>query len=435
MSRPNLLSMARKEARALWPVWAASLAVCLAAGLSSPRLILPGRLAYFVGSAALAALAIGHEYTHGTLTALLSLPVNRRRLLMAKLLAVLPMLATLALLALTIGPGGPYFERGTVAGSLSVMTAVAVAPLLTMTCRSPLAGCVFALGVTGGLHLLSLGVVIAYVKFAGPPAMPLQLFGDRVLAGLLAATGIAAAGAGWRQFMALEALDGRGTDLAWPRWLRSSMALDEEAVVRPLRRSSPLLLLVRKELRLQQMSIAVALVNVLIWLAALGLTRDSPDSDGVLAVVAVLYGALIAVVIGALASAEERHLGTLAWQTLLPVAAWRQFAVKAAVTMALSLMLAFVLPVLLARGSLGFHWLNASMVLLLTIGSLFISSFSTSGLTALAVSAPALFVAAVLVGWGLDFARVGPGMALTMIAALAAAALWFAFVNHRSAKS
>lgn len=427
--------LVRKEARAVWPVWAATAGVCLAVGLvNQPRWIMPGYLAYFIGSVALAALAIGHEYTHGTLPALLSLPVGRGRLLLAKLLAVLPMLVTLAPLALAIAPRTLTSERGTVDVALSLLTAVAVAPWLTMICRSPLAGSVFAVGVAGGLHLVSLGVVIVYLRLAGLPGIPLQVFGDRILAALLIMSAVGGAIGGWRRFMALEAIDGRGTDLTWPRWLRSSMALDEERVIAPARRSRPYWLLVKKELRLQQMSMAVAIINVLFWLAALGLTRNAVASDNILAVVAMLYGGLIAVVIGALASAEERQLGTLAWQTLLPVAAWRQFAVKTIVALILSLLLGFVLPVLLARGELSFHWLNAAAVLLLTVGSFCVSSFCTSSLQAVAVSAPALFVIAVLLGWSINFTQTGPRLAITLLAGLVALALRFAYVNHRTVR-
>jgi hypothetical protein len=437
MTQPAMMPLVRKEARALWPLLAGSAAACLAAGLSDqPQLVMPGRASYFVGAAALSAMAIGHEYTYGTLPALLSLPIDRRRLLAAKLLAVLPMLIALAPLALMIGPGGPHFERVTVTGSLSLMTAVALAPLLTMICRSPLAGAVFALGLTGFFQIASIGLVIGYLKLGGTIAgWELSEVVDAVLGGLLIATSVLAAAAGWRMFITLEAIDGRGADVTWPRWLRSAMVLDEMAHVMPARRSAPLWLLVKKELRLQQMSVAVAAINVLIWLSALGVVGKSSESDGVLAALALLYGALIALLIGALASAEERHLGTLAWQTLLPVAAWWQFAVKTAVALALSLLLAFALPLLLARGELAVTWLHAAAVLLLTIGSLFVSSRCDSGLKAMAVAAPVLFVVAALVGWSIDFARVGPGMALTAIAGLAALALRFAFLNHRTARS
>jgi len=231
VSRPPLPGLVRKEARALWPIWAGCAAVCVAAAATGlPTFVMPGQLAYFVGSVTLAAMSVGHEYTAGTLAAQLSLPVERRRLIAAKLLALLPMLGSLGLLALAIGAGGPYFERGTIIGALSVVAAAALAPWLTMVCRSPLAGAVFALGIAGVMQLASLGAVLAWYRLAGTAAVNMQTLHDRVLAISLAAISVIAATAGWRTFIRLEATGGRDTHFAWPRWLRSAMTLDEAEV-------------------------------------------------------------------------------------------------------------------------------------------------------------------------------------------------------------
>ena len=56
-------------------------------------------LAYVLGSVALGALSMGHEYTGRTLTLLLSLPAHRRRLYLVKLGVLIAMLVTLGALA------------------------------------------------------------------------------------------------------------------------------------------------------------------------------------------------------------------------------------------------------------------------------------------------------------------------------------------------
>lgn len=436
MTRPGLFGMVRKEARALWPMWAATAAACVLVAIADQsRFTFPGRLAYFLGSVALAAMSVGHEYTHGTLPWLLSLPVDRRRIIIAKLLAVWPLLGTLALITLTAGPGGPYFERGRLIGALSVVAAVSLAPWLTMLCRNPLAGGVFALGVAGMLQLVSLGAVLAWGRLGGSMSLGLETLHDRVLETSLVATSLLGAVAGWRTFMRLEAAEAHDAPLTWPRWLRSRMAMDETGVAAPPRRSHPLWLLAKKELRLQQISIAVAAINVVVWLAAWSIVSESEAADGVLAVVGVMYGAMLAVLIGAVASASERQMGTHEWQQLLPVAAWRQWLVKTAVVLGLSLALSFVLPVLLARGNLDFIPLYAGAVVVLTIGGLFVSSLCQSGLQAMTLSAPALLVAATLLGWSLEFSRVGAGVAVAVALSLAVVAWGFAFVNHRTARS
>lgn len=436
MTRPALSGMVRKEMRALGLAWTGTAAACvLVAVADQPRLIFSGRLAYFLGSVALAAMSVGHEYTHGTLPVLLSLPVDRRRLIIAKLLAVLPMLGSLALLTLTIGPGGPSFERGNVVGGLSVLAAGALAPWLTMLCRNPLAGGVFALGLTGMLHFVSLEATAAWVRLGGSMSVGMQTIYDRVLVASLIAASLLGAVAGWRAFMRLEAAERHDTPLAWPRWLRSRMVLDEAGAETPAQRSHPLWLLVKKEVRLQQLSIAVAVINVLIWAAVRLIVSRSEANDAVLAAVGAGYGTLLAVVIGGVASASERQMGTLSWQQLLPFAAWQQWVVKTGVVVGLSLVLAFALPVLLARGELGFSPAHAGVVIILTIGSMFVSSLCRSSLQAIALSAPALLMAATLLAWSMDGAEPGAGGALAVATGVGLLAWWLAFVNHRTARS
>ncbi len=437
MTRLNPLWLSvRKEAHALWPAWAAGAVTVAVVGLlADSRLSMPGRLAYFVASVTLAALAIGHEYTHRTLSLLLSCPVDRQRLLGAKLLALVPMLLTLGALAFTVIPPGLPFDHGASDAALSTLCAVLMAPWLTMLCRNPLAGVVFAIGATGMLHIAALAVVIARYELIGPTRLGLAAFGEATLVTVLAAACALSAVADWRLFMRLEAIDGRDADVSWPRWLRSAITRADMDPLAAARRGHPIWLLVKKEFRIQQMSLVVAGINVLIWPALAALDDFAESSRPVMEVVGVLYGGLLAILVGALASAEERQMGTLEWQTLLPVAAWRQFAVKVAVALSLSLVLALGLPVLLAGGELSVSIWHAGAVLLLTIGSLYVSSLCGSGLKAMAVSAPVMFVLAVLLGWSFSFASVGRDAGLAAIAGLAALALWFAFVNHHTARS
>ncbi len=436
MSRPALWVMVRKEARALWLAWAVTAAACVIVAVAGqPQLTSSGRLAFFLGSVTLAAMAVGHEYSDGTLPLLLSLPVDRRRIIIAKLLAVLPMLGSLALVNATIGLGGPYFERGTLIGALSAVAAVSLAPWLTMLCRHPLAGTVFSLGVAGMLQLASLGAVLIWARLGGSMTLGLETLHSRVLVTSLIATSLLGAVAGWRTFIRLEAMQGPDAPLTWPQWLRSRMALDQAAVEARPRRERPLWLLVKKEVRLQHISIAVAAINVVIWFTARWLASDSEADDEVLAAVGIMYGVLLAVLIGAVASASERQMGTFAWQQLLPFPAWHQWLVKTAVVLGVSLSLAFVLPVLLARGDLAFNPAHAGAVVALTIGSLFVSSLCGSGLQALALSVPALLAIAALLVWSFSFLQAGPELALAAVAALTGVTWWFAFVNHRTARS
>ena len=79
MTSGRIAPRAAKELRALLPVWIASAGAIAAAALSGPSNHELGLLAYGFGSVTLGAQSVGHEYTGGTLTLLLSQPCSRRR--------------------------------------------------------------------------------------------------------------------------------------------------------------------------------------------------------------------------------------------------------------------------------------------------------------------------------------------------------------------
>lgn len=219
-----------------------------------------------------------------------------------------------------------------------------------------------------------------------------------------------------------------------------------------------------KELRLQRLALAIAGVYVIGYLVALKVT---PASDGdALTVITVFYAGLLARLIGALASAEERQMGTLEWQMLMPMAAWRQWAVKTATVLGLALLLCTALPWLLVslfppesttwlQRSAHFLWASTYvLIVVLTIGALYVSSLSGSGLWALLVSLPAFVGGAILIptaGGMIEravYANLGPshggwlsvqGMTSdrlmgVLLAVLTALALALALRNHRSAE-
>jgi hypothetical protein len=194
-------------------------------------------------------------------------------------------------------------------------------------------------------------------------------------------------------------------------------------------------MLVKKELRLQQMTFAVTAVWVVFWAVESALPRLIPGFVGLpLALVAVLFGALLSMLIGSLASAEERQLGTHEWQVLLPMAAWRQWIVKAGTALGLAALLSFALPVLLGGGGVFFNAWYGGVILFLTAGSLYVSSLCRSGLRALIVSA-ALMLAASTIQLRITASYTRPVVPLFGVpaAAVVILMLWFAFDNHRLA--
>jgi hypothetical protein len=158
-------------------------------------------------------------------------------------------------------------------------------------------------------------------------------------------------------------------------------------------------LLVWKELRLQQITFVVVGLYLLGWTAlAILVWTGARPADDALGMMSPMYGGMLAVLIGALSSAEERHHGTHEWQMLLPMAASRQWLVKVSVMLGLVLLFAVGLPYFLAAiaPSARVWWVPrvwpvfaAGLVLLASVG-LYTSSLCTSGVRALVFSLPVL---------------------------------------------
>lgn len=445
-----------KEARAQVPVFVASLIAIAAAGAFSRFLVL-GTFAYFLGSAALGALAIGHEYSHRTLGALLSQPVARHRLLLVKLGVLAPMLVVLSVVAAASSEARPP-DAALAFAVLPVLAGLFLAPWLTMVGRSPVAGAIFTLTLPG--LILSASALAFLVLYGHGPGEGFDLV--VVSRGTLALCAIGSVMT-WPAFLRLEAVDGAGPQMYLPQWFGRRNAVAEAVPASTTR--SPVWELVKKELRLQHMALAVTGIYLISWFAlTLSLRSEGIDADEVFTVLTLPYGGLMAMLIGALASAEERQLGTLEWQLLLPVAAWRQWAIKVATVVALALLLALGVPVLLAAvsGVRTFGWLRpelAAGVATLTIGGLYVSSLSGSGVGALLASVPALMGVVLFVeflfeypgaaafrmfasvsGWPSPRMAPSPGslrafsMSLWLISAsVVVLALRFGLTNHRSA--
>ena len=421
MTSGRLRPLAIKEIRALGPIWLAGACAMFVAAAGGFRGDALGLTAYSFGAVALGAHVIGHEYAHHTLATILSQPSSRPRLCLIKLGALLSTLLTLTAVAwvTVLGPG----QIDWVVSSLLV--SVCLAPLLAMACRTTVGGVVFAGALPFWISVLTerLGVLVVW--------------------GVTVAVCVAGALATWRLFMRLEAIDGRGADLRLPdAWRTTSAASASGHHARP---RHPLWLLVKKELHLQQMTFAVAGVWIVIWLAIGASTRLVPAFAAfplarAVGPLSILYGGLLALLIGSLASAEERQMGTLEGQLVLPMAAWKQWAVKAATVLGLAGMLSFAIPAALVAGRLGFSPWHAGTIAFLTAGSLYVSSLSSSGLRALLVSGPVMLTLNMITGrvaGGLLLPSAAGGGARAILAVagagVVALALWFAAENHRSA--
>jgi hypothetical protein len=201
------------------------------------------------------------------------------------------------------------------------------------------------------------------------------------------------------------------------------------------------------------MTFVVSGLYVAAWLAVVlvGESLFPTRRAGYMALATLMHAGAIPLLAGSLASAEERQLGTLGWQVLLPIAAWRQWAVKAAVALVLSLGLAIGVPAILyalfASGPepVRLGWPPAAAIAAVATLSLYASSLSTNGVRALLASASAiggsLLVAHITMNvmpiW-MPLAWDLPNAAWAVLYAASAAVfawlLWLGMKNHGSAE-
>ena len=445
--RPAFSPLIAKEVRALLPLWAGTMMALAAAFVWRERSYSDlGLVGYVFGVVSLGAHAVGHEYSHRTLPMLLAQPVPRWRLFAAKFLVVLAMLATIAVVAATVFSADRF--RGNEAPhlvALPILAAIFATPLFTILCRNTLAGAV--LGTSGPMTVWVLAMVAAWWGF-GIDADTVSAWFLRHWIALAIVVCPVFAALTWRAVTRIEAIEGMPATLTMPRWLGAPAGT---------RRHSPWRASFAKEIHLQQMTIAITLFYGVIWIVGVGLRQQTPASFMLpLEAVLLLYCLGLSIVIGALASAEERQQGTLEVQLLQPFSSRKQWIAKCVVTLGLSLLLGVALPAVLMSvitptdGSLPMlSYLGANIVLLvilLTAGSLYISSLVSSGVKAMAWSLPcgiaaALFIqtaqgAIVYVSTKLGSplpvdqteAAIVAARVLTLL--IVPALLWFGYVNH-----
>jgi hypothetical protein len=440
-SRAVTLTLASNELRALLPAWiigvlAASLAALThdqaGAGLTPLTLDAVHGLslvACVAATMALGARSIGHEYTHRTLGLTLMLPVGRGRLFLIKLgvlaALVVPLAAFMWLLDL--------FESLRVLPWLSAGAALFLAPAWTMLTRNQLAGATFAVSVPGVVL-----VVLAFLYDLFDQSTSAERAAREIWAWLMIPMLAGGAVLGWRQFMRLQAIDGGVLEHHLEWWIRTP---------RSARTERPLWLLVKKELNLQKMTLVLTALYIAVSMVAIlyqARLEADPQAPAVIGVASAIYWLGLPVLIGALAAAEERQLGTLSWQLHLPKPVWQQWAVKAGTTFSLALLLAVGVPMLIARLFWPAQTPNARMAIILvmvtTASSLFVSSVCATTVRAaiaslLAIPAGLWLVVMTAVafrgGFATDFWSGREDAWLILVSLVVALLVGFAYVNHR----
>jgi len=453
-----------KEARGLGSTWLIAVALLVAVGFVKTGL---DTVLFYVGACALlGALSIGQEFTDRTLAGLLAQPAARSSVLLHKLGVVAAMLLALGglewalgLTPLAVARAWPEISpTGRVLMTvLPVLGGVLLTPCLTLLTRSALAGCVFTIALSFAMVIGSQAAVPWLYGDAATLAQANAWFLDIFVHTMLAVVVLSAL-VMWRLFMRLEAIEGRGLELHLPAWLFPAWLFKGRVHLAAARSARSVWLeMLGKELHLQQLTFVVSGLYVAAWLAVVlvGESLFPTRRAGLMTVATLLHAVAIPLLAGSLASAEERQLGTLGWQVLLPIAAWRQWAVKAAVVLVLSLGLAIGVPAILyalfasGAGPVSLGWPPATAISALSAVatlSLYASSLSTNGVRALLASASAiggpLLVAhstmnTVMPGWmplAWDLPNAAWAVLYAASAAMLAWLLWLGMKNHGSAE-
>jgi hypothetical protein len=277
---------------------------------------------------------------------------------------------------------------------LPALAAFCIAPWLTMLARSALAGAVFTMGIVGSS--MALGEWIGIWRYGY--TRDVDAFRVAFMWWALATLSCASAIGGWWTFSRLEMTGDRVGDV---QLLTTQPGFTASGAT--VRRRHPILALVRKELRLQQLSLVVAAIYTAACFGVV-LYGASNEAAMIFSAFTVFYVVSLPAVIGSLAAGEEQQFGTHDAQLLLPMKASTQWAVKVGTVIALSLVLSVALPTLLTPlfpqralhnmpiGLLGKILKPDVLVVIIAFASvsLYVSTLVRSGLMALMYSIGAI---------------------------------------------
>jgi len=434
----------RRELRALLPIWAACGTAFVLASRFEPR-YMPNLAAilFVFGCLALGAQSMGHEYAHRTVDLLLTQPIGRRRAFLIKFGVLAGMLTTFGAAGVfTLVEDTSVIQERAItpiqALAITILASLFITPYLTLACRSGIAGFLFTGSV---VFMCGISVTFLFARWLGE-GNGAAIHPAFWWPGVLVLSAFAAFGT-WRLATRLEATEAPGGSFRLPFiGARGDRAASAEPTSR-----HPLIWLLRKELRLQQMSFVLAAI----WAGCLGALyvrgQFDPRYIGGMMPLAFMAMGTLPLVIGSIASAEERQSGALAWQQLLPLPMERQWIVKAAVVMALALVLgggipAAALALVREAGDIR-DWIAVAAFIMFVAGTaLYVSTLTSSPVRAVVIAVFVLTVMSIAIPWmlfqieralGPLYGGFGPNVpgALSLFAV---PLLYFGSRNHASAE-
>jgi hypothetical protein len=342
-----------KEARDLLPLFIATALLMVVPFCLWPHhadaLGIFGVFAYGLGCALMAGSAFGGELHYRTFSLLLSQPVPRAVLWREKMLALgLAMTGAYGVLVVCLAgvgePGGAVESSVLWLLGLIALCAFCGTPYGTLQAGSGIGGAVFSAAAPGAIC----GIGALVLGYFFPDVNPVP-----ILVGLVVVYCALIYWLGYRKFKTVEIVEGTTRELALPARLDDILA---GALSRLGPRGyAPFRSLLKKELRLQQVSFLLFGLACVVAVGALSIWWLRPDvAEGLLGGDVAIYVIITPFIAGALAVAEERGWGVSEWHLTLPASALKQWCAKMLVTLPTSLLLGLVIPSIVAIGA---RWL------------------------------------------------------------------------------
>jgi len=283
----------------------------------------------------IAAAAFGGEFAHGTISQLLTQPVDRRRVWFDKMLVTGAALGSLLLIMVAIArPSWPV----TVVAACAFCTI----PFFTLVGRNTLSGVILSIPIPGLLFVIGAALALWLLRSGGLDTVKARdafdeqrlTFWTRAYLGVVLPAYCAIVYvAGYRYFRRLEVTNLIERQLRLPG--RLPIAFQRLAGhLLPIARH-PIRALIGRELHFQSSTLTVfVMFAVLQLLAVIYIKLGQPrDPEPYFIVPLVMYAVIMPLVIGSSAIAEERNLGTRAWHLTLPISARAQWFVKLGVVL------------------------------------------------------------------------------------------------------
>jgi hypothetical protein len=382
-----------KETRDLLPMFAGALLL-----IAVPYLIWGanaaefGAVAFGLACAVLGGCSLGNEFQHRTLPLLLAQPISRSVLWRDKMLVLGAGIATsLTVLVICQRVYCPVPAReGPVVLALVALCAFCGAPYWTLVLRHGIAGMAFAFAAPASIPcLLLLANALLPQPFDDETVAQVSVIPVVIFCALVYRLGYA-------QFKRLEVFDSTARELSLPAGLEAVLA-------RPLTKVSsrfrgPFASLLKKELRLQQISFLLAGLSVLIAVVGACLIKLHRDlAGGIVGCGFAIDIVILPLIAGAMSVGEEKDWGIAEWHLTFPPSALKQWSAKMLATLSTSLALGLLLPTamfLAGQALLGQPGSSASLPpapeilgwvlgqLLLTSVAVYAASFSNSTLRA-----------------------------------------------------